>query len=434
MRLLLCWLFILRAHGWTSCRIFGSTRHERHRVAVVANAAPSKKQPSAKQNIPDDYERPYYPKPRPIDESLIGDLTGGRPGAIVETEEELEIKDRILKEIEDGTRIYPELDIDETGLDDGDYDNDDPEALDMATLATITIQDYRDKFAYEWDPHSDETDPNLKEMQQEGRTYLQETEKDEDGVEVGYDPMFGPSNPFDKRTIRGSVDSYMVDPKTRDESQVPKLFPQSDDPEIKFNQDVVELRKSLDILDTYIDPFLEAPVPRQVAKWHGYPAQEILAPRNRTTNLFTENPFDFDSLGPTEAKNIAVEFARDQNAEWLPEGVSQQWHHDQRQPYEEYKTLVGTTREGPKDPELVEQIAPTLKVLNNCAILLSIQDGIYRFHYHGLIKNKFGMERWTETMLRDCGVEVSNVIFEAGFRRRDPAYDGGDPENGPSFF
>jgi hypothetical protein len=57
---------------------------------------------------------------------------------------------------------------------------------------------------------------------------------------------------------------------------------------------------------------------------------------------------------------------------------------------------------------------------------------VFRFHYHGLMKNKFGMQCWTESLLQECGVPVTGVIFETGFRRRDPAYDGGDPYYGYS--
>jgi len=53
------------------------------------------------------------------------------------------------------------------------------------------------KFAVATDP-----DPNVVEMNREGVRYVQETEKDEDGVEVGYDPIFGPSNPVDPEDCR----------------------------------------------------------------------------------------------------------------------------------------------------------------------------------------------------------------------------------------
>ena len=40
---------------------------------------------------------------------------------------------------------------------------------------------------------------------------------DEDGNEVGYDPMFGRSNPIVERTILNPPDSYVIDKKTRDD-------------------------------------------------------------------------------------------------------------------------------------------------------------------------------------------------------------------------
>jgi hypothetical protein len=46
-------------------------------------------------------------KSRPIDESLLGDLSGGRPGTIIEDEEELATKARMEREIIAGTRNYP---------------------------------------------------------------------------------------------------------------------------------------------------------------------------------------------------------------------------------------------------------------------------------------------------------------------------------------
>ena len=106
----------------------------------------------------------------------------------------------------------------------------------------------------------------------------------------------------------------------------------------------------------------------------------------------------------------------------------------QREPYDRIGTLVGTTRKGEIDPQLKEAIQPALDILGSCAELLSIENEgtVFRFHYHGLMKNKFGMSCWTETLIRDCGVEVTGVVFETGFRRRDPAYDGGDPYYGYS--
>ena len=246
--------------------------------------------------------------------------------------------------------------------------------------------------------------------------------------------MFGPSNPVDTRTKTGAVDSYMIDEESRNEAMLtPEFHP--NDPEIVFNEEVIKLRKSLDIIESYTDEFLpnDLAVPRHVAKWYGYPEMIKYPPKNYTNNRFTkvEDLTNFDALDPHRARVRAVELARDNNAEWLPNGVSQQWHKDQRQIYEDHGTLVGSLRKGECDPDIVELIQPALKVLGSCAELLSIeQDTVFRFHYHGLIKNKYGMACWTETLIRDCGVEVTGVVFETGFRKRDPAYDGGDPYYG----
>jgi hypothetical protein len=425
------------------------------------------------RNVPLDYEVPFYPVPRKIDEALLGDLTGGRPGAIIETEEQLATKELIQNEIDGGLREYPDFftDYGESILDEEDaYDIDDPDALDAATLGTWTIADIRARFKYEWDPLSGEPDPNLAPLQQDGVRYLAETEKNDDGVEVGYDPIFGPSNPMDTRTILGAIDSYMIDEKTRDTTMLAPLFPQPNDVEIQYNEDVVQFRKSLDILETYVDPFLPdfLPIPRRVATWYGYPEPVYLKPQNFTNNRFTaeENRTDFESMTPYEARRKAVELARSKNAEWLPSAVSHAWHQQQRAPYERYETLVGTLRPGECDPELVDLIQPALQILGSCCQLLSIESTamisdtnvattvaakddskssslatvpalttktVYRFAYHGLMKNRHGMACWTKTLLEDCGVPVTGVVMESGFRRRDPAYDGGDAWYAPLF-
>jgi hypothetical protein len=225
----------------------------------------------------------------------------------------------------------------------------------------------------------------------------------------------------------------MIDDRSRDDTMLTPQFYEGD-PEIGFNEDIVQFRKSLDIMETYIDPFLpdDMPIPRHVAKWHGYPEQTFLEPKNYTNNRFTEKPTDFDAMTPHRARQRAVELARSKNAEWLPDGVSQAWHTEQRQPYEDCGTLVGTLRKGECDETIVKQIQPALKVLGSSVELLSIDGSVFRFHYHGLMKNRHGMRCWAETMLADCGVEVTGVVFETGFRRRDPAYDGGDYWYGPS--
>lgn len=368
------------------------------------------------------------------------DLTGGRPGAIIESLEELDKKARIMKEVEDNTRNYPKWMSQDYGFFEEDeaaeYDNDDPDAIDSATLGQYDITDLEAKFDWEWDTKKD-PDPNQIENQQYDDLdrpikYLAETPKDDEGIEIGFDSFFGPSNPIDERTQIGTKDSYMIDEATRDEKMLtPEFFP--GDPEIAYNEEVIRHRRSLDIIETYQDEFLpeDMPVPRHVAKWYGYPEELRYPAKNYTNNRYTplENLTNFDKMTPYQARVRAVELARSNNAEWMPDGVSQAWHTEQRRPYEQVGTLVGTLRKGEADPELVEAIQPALKVLGSCVDLLSIENEgtVFRFHYHGLIKNKYGMSCWTETLIRDCGVEVTGVIFETGFRKRDPAYDSGDP-------
>ena len=385
---------------------------------------------TTKQQRDEPYLGPQVSAPNVVD----FDVKGGRPGAIIETREQLKRKDEIFQEIDAGKRTYPDW-FDEYGtLEDEEmaqYDTDDPEAIDAATMGQWDIHDLETRLEYEWDPAVDQ-DPNII---RDRTGFVKEPEKDEEGVEIGWDPLFGPSNPIDTRTIKGAAESYMIDERTRDESMLPKQFPEGDI-EIKYNEDFVKFRKSLDVIETYVDDFLpeEIKVPRHVAKWYGYPESLRYPVKNYTNNRFTKvgELTNFDAMDPYSARVKAVELARAKNAEWLPDGVSQAWHQKQRQIYEDYGTLVGSLRKGDCDPEIVEQIQPALKILGACAQLLSIeQRTVFRFHYHGLIKNKFGMACWTETLLRDCGVEVTGVVFETGFRKRDPAYDGGDKYWGP---
>jgi hypothetical protein len=37
---------------------------------------------------------------------------------------------------------------------------------------------------------------------------------------------------------------------------------------------------------------------------------------------------------------------------------------------------------------------------------------VFRFAYHGFMKNKHCISLWTETLLHDCGVEVAGVVFD----------------------
>lgn len=365
------------------------------------------------------------------------DLTGGRPGAIIESEEELERKEVMFEELLDGTRDAPDWIaeyVDDVEGEGANFDTDDESAIDSSTLGTYTIRDLKSKFDYELDPEKGDPDPN---DQDPGFTYLDENPKDEDGIELGYNPIFGSPNPIDTRTIVGTVDSYMVDEETKDEAMLtPEFHP--GDVEEGFNEDVRTFRKSLDIIESFTDPFLgpDWEVPRNVAKWHGLPQRLSYPEKDFTNNRYTkeEDLTPFDDYSPDRARKTAVQYARAKNAEWLPEGVSADFHAAERAPYDKVGTLVGTLREGAKDSAIVEQILPALKVLGGSVDLLSIEgeEGtIFRFVYHGLMKNKFGMSCWTQTLLRDCGVQCDNVVFETGFRKRDPWYDGGDPWYGP---
>ena len=44
---------------------------------------------------------------------------------------------------------------------------------------------------------------------------------------------------------------------------------------------------------------------------------------------------------------------------------------------------------------------------------------VFRFHYKGAMKNRREMAAWTETFIRDCGVECTGVLFETGGRGKD---------------
>lgn len=292
------------------------------------------------------------------------------------------MKQRILDEIEDGTRTYPGYFKDYGQFiedEEAEYDiGDDPNAIDAATLGTVTITYLKSKFYYEWDPNSGTADPNLVELQKDNTKYLKDVEIDNDGVEIGYyDPVFGPSsNPMDTRAIRnkailGSVESFMIDSKTRDSSMLAPQFPDTDDPEIDFNEDAVTFRHSLEIMETCVDPFLPGDmiIPQHVAKWHGYPDQMYFEQKPFTNNRFTtdlDNMTDFDSMDPHRARVTAVELARAKNAEWLPHGVSQDFHKSERAPFNAIKTVVGSYQKGEIDDELLQCIQPALWVLGSC--------------------------------------------------------------------
>lgn len=359
-----------------------------------------------------------------------------------DTEELKSRADAIQEEMDSGTRQYPEWvteDYGESALNDpfGLDDDDDPDALDPNELGQWSKADVQDKFDYEWDPLNSKTpDPNLLDPNVK---HVTQPEMDDDGVEVGYDPIFGPSNPIDTRTIVEAPDSYMVAEETRDDAMVPRIFPK-DDLELDFNKDITEFRKSLGIIETYVDPWLKMEVPKNVARWHGYPEDEKFPAKPYTNNRFTkpEDRTPFETFTKHKARKIAVQLARAKNNEWLPDGTSQAYLSKTTESFLKYKTLVGTTQKGDCDEALVQTMQPALKVLGSVVDLLETivnDDGniVLRFHYHGLIKNKAGMAAWAEVLLREeCGLDnVTGIIFEAGTRKRDPYYDGGDHWCGP---
>ncbi len=354
---------------------------------------------------------------------------------IVETD--AQIRDRILAEIDSGLRAFDQSDatlLTSYGDPDDDMlsleDDSDPTALDASTLGQWDENDLLSKFDYEWDPHAGDVDPNERDPRYR---YVEAIEVDDEGNEVGYDPVFGPSNPIDDRTILNPPDSYVIDENTRDERLVPQDFPDGD-PEREDNAAIVNFRKGLDMIETYTDTHLNMEVPRHTAKWHGH-AEVLSYPRKEyTNNRFTkpEDRTDFDALGPAKARKVAVQMARAKNNEWLPSGTSEAYHMDKTSIYRERGIITGTTLRGDIDENIALRIRPALDVLGDVVELLSIECGtVFRFKYHGLIKNKRGMEAWAGVLIRDCDVDCTGVVFETGRRKRDPYYDGGDRWYGP---
>eukprot|EP00579_Thalassiosira_antarctica_P005790 CAMPEP_0201893878 /NCGR_PEP_ID=MMETSP0902-20130614/39574_1 /ASSEMBLY_ACC=CAM_ASM_000551 /TAXON_ID=420261 /ORGANISM="Thalassiosira antarctica, Strain CCMP982" /LENGTH=401 /DNA_ID=CAMNT_0048425795 /DNA_START=10 /DNA_END=1215 /DNA_ORIENTATION=+ len=353
-----------------------------------------------------------------------------------ETEEtDTQIRDRILEEIDTGFRTFPQTNINLNDWGEPDdvvtlENEDDDTAIDASTLGQWDERDVEDKFDYEWDPDKGDEDPNNLDPNFE---YVEGEQLDEEGIEVGYNPVFGHSNPIDGRTILNPPDSYVIDEKTRDDRLVTKDFPDGD-PELKANAEIIAFRKSLKQTETYTDEFLKMEVPRHTAKWHGYPEQLSFPKQDYMNNRFTkpEDATDFDALGAARARKVAVQMARAKNNEWLPEGTSAAYHARKTAIYREKGVLVGSLLAGEIDEDVVAKIQPALSVLGDVVELLSIEmDTVFRFKYHGLIKNKRGMSAWAGVLIRNCDVDCTNVVFETGYRKRDPAYDGGDYWSGP---
>ena len=117
-------------------------------------------------------------------------------------------------------------------------------------------------------------------------------------------------------------------------------------------------------------------------------------------NFFT--PFDqatkFDTMTPHRARKTAIQLARAKNNEWMPPGTSVAYHNARTDIFSKLQLTVGSFRKGGIDPIIKSNIEPALNILGDVVELLEIVDGtIFRFHYHGLIKHKAGMEAWTET-------------------------------------
>lgn len=361
-------------------------------------------------------------------EKVVDDLFSSSPQ---ESTTEKEKSQQILAEIDDGKRDLPDWfyeDYQEERFDESEED-DDPSAIDPETLGKWDESDLEGRLEYEYDPAKGHDDPNILDSRFE---HIKSVPVDDDGVEYMYDPIFGRANPIDERTILNPQDSYMIDDETRDDAIVTPTFLEGD-VEIDYNADITAFRKSLKIVETFVDPYLNIEVPRHKAKWYGYPEQIGYPDKPDLENRFTkpEDKTDFDSLSPYRARKKAIELARSKNNEWLPKGKSVEFHNARTDIYKKKGLLVGSLMKGEVDADLKERIQPVLNILGSCAELIETNDTVFRFHYHGLIKNKRGMAAWTQTLIEECGVECTNVVFETGWRKRDPYYDGGDKWFGP---
>jgi len=334
----------------------------------------------------------------------------------------------ILTEIQDRTRDLPEWFYEEyleETLDELEED-DDPSAIDPTTLGKWDESDLEGRLEYEFDPLND---PNTLNPKFE---HVNSVPVDEEGIEFMYDPIFGRANPIDERTIINPQDSYVIDDETRDDAIVTPTFHEGD-MEIETNADFKAFRKSLKIVETYFDPYLKIEVPRHSAKWYGYPEKIGYPDKPELENRFTkpEDKTDFTKLTVHQARKKAVELARSKNNEWLPKGTSVAFHNSKTEIFKTRGVLTGSLMKGEIDEKIKSKIQSVLDILGSSAELLEINDTTFRFHYHALIKNKRGMAAWTETLIQDCGVECTGVVFETGWRKRDPYYDGGDKWFGP---
>ncbi len=348
-----------------------------------------------------------------------------------ESVKDKEKANKILNEIDDGKYDLPDWFYEEYQEEryDASEEDDDPSAIDPESLGKWDENDLTGRLEYEFDPAKGDADPNILNPKFE---HITDVPVDEEGVELMYDPIFGRANPIDSRTIINPQDSFVIDDESRDDAIVTPTFHEGD-LEIDSNADFKTFRKSLRIVDTYIDPYLNMEVPRHKAKWYGYPERMTYPDKPDLENRFTkaEDKTDFSKLTVYQARKKAIELARAKNNEWLPKGKSVAYHNSRTEIFKTKGVLTGSLQKGDIDEKVKSKIISVLDILGSSAELLEINDTTFRFHYHGLIKNKRGMAAWTETLIRDCGVECTGVVFETGWRKRDPYYDGGDKWFGP---
>ncbi|GMI26173.1 hypothetical protein TrRE_jg619, partial [Triparma retinervis] len=145
-------------------------------------------------------------------------------------------------------------------------------------------------------------------------------------------------------------------------------------------------------------------------EWKGFTDREI------TGNRFGGTVSDSGHVG--DRLDHARSEARKNNNAWLSPSTSSSFWSSKNAHLK--GVLAGTTKEGnmPDQPTM-DRAAPALKVLGDVVTLLGVEGGAWRFKYHGLIKNKRGMEFFAEKLLRDEGVNVTGVRFETGGRVRD---------------
>ena len=191
---------------------------------------------------------------------------------------------------------------------------------------------------------------------------------------------------------------------------------------VRFSQEVSQIKQDLAIPETFLDEwYTEEEVERFRTQPDGEdPTRKTFEAKPFMNNRFTDpkEKTDFTKLDPYRARKTAVQLARATNNEWLPEGYSAGKKASQFEEMEKRGILAGTIRPGPCDPDTVKRIQPAINVFNGCVNLLSIQDGVYRFHYHGLIRHKHGMKSYMLKLLKECDVHVTGVVFETG-RERD---------------